>query len=140
MGWLADQGWRCGPGKAMSTRLDTIAFWCSTGMLNLFRPREADERRASMTRVLLVTISIATTHGFARAQSSARRETLPPSSITAPEESGDNQSTASQRQSSNPQATCPCTFTGTRHNSPVPGERSYDYQWILHIYPPLRTL
>jgi hypothetical protein len=93
----------------MSTRLDTIAFWRSTGMLNLFRLREADERRASITRVLLVTISIATIHGFARAQSSAQRET-PPSSITAQEATGDNQSTSIPRQSSNPQATSPCTL------------------------------
>jgi hypothetical protein len=94
----------------MSTRLYTIAFWRSAGMLNLFRPREADEARASLTRVLLLTISIATTHNFARAQSSAQRETLPPSSITVQEGSGDNQSTSSQRRSSNPQATHPCTL------------------------------
>jgi hypothetical protein len=137
MGPLAIGGWPRGAGR---TRLDTIAFRHSTGMLNLFQPREGDERRASITRALLLTISIATTHGFVRAQSSAQRETLPPSSITAQEESGDNQSTSSQRQSSNPEAPGPCTLRVPRYNSSVPSERRSDDQRILRVHSFIRTL
>jgi len=57
-----------------------------------------DERIASITRLLLVTISIAITHGLGHAQPpSAPQETMLPSSTTAQDGSGDNQSTSIQQ-------------------------------------------
>src|SRR6266849_9558780 len=76
----------------------TIAFWRSTGVFDPCRPSSVDERIASITRLLLVTISIAITHGLGHAQPpSAPQETMLPSSTTSQDGSGDNQSTSIQQ-------------------------------------------
>ena len=81
----------------MSTRLDTIAFWRSSGMLSPCRPSAMDERIASITHVLLITISIVMTQGPAYAQSSA-------------EGSGDNQLTSVQHGPLDQAATSRCSL------------------------------
>ena len=89
-----------GPGRrAFQMRaVVTIAFWHSTGVFDPCRPSSVDERIASITRLLLVTISIAMTHGLGHAQPpSARQETMLLSSTTAQDGSSDNQSTSIQQ-------------------------------------------
>ncbi len=73
---------------------------------------EVSERIGSITRLLLVTMSIAMAHDSAPAQSSsAQRETPLPSSITAVEGSGDSQPTSIQQGSVDQKVTNPCSFT-----------------------------
>jgi hypothetical protein len=68
----------------------------------LSRPRDA-------THVLLVAILIVTMQSLVRGQaSSGRQETVPPSSTTAQEVLGDNQSTSIQPAASDQVATSPC--------------------------------
>ncbi len=110
-------------GEAMSTRWElqgsgrrafqmrafvTIAFWHSTVVFDPCRPSSVDGRIASITRLLLVTISIAMTPGLSHAQPpSAPQETMLPPSTTAQDGSGDNQSTSIQQRPFEQVATSP---------------------------------
>lgn len=85
------------------------AFWRSIGLLDRSRPSAVHEGIASTTYVLLVMISIAMTHDLGHAQpSSAPQETMLPSSTTAYDGSGDNQSTSIQHWPFDQVATSPC--------------------------------
>src|SRR5229473_3188055 len=72
---------------------------------------DVSESIGSITRLLLVTMSIAMAHDSAPAQSSsAQRETPLPSSITAVEGSGDSQPTSIQQGSVDQKVTNPCSL------------------------------
>src|SRR2546429_6994391 len=77
---------------------------------NPCRPSSVDGKTPSITRVLLVAVSIAMTQGLGYAQPfSSERETPSPSSTTAPGRSADNDSTSIQHGSLDQEATSPCS-------------------------------
>ena len=74
------------------------------------RPSSVDEKTSSITRVLLVAVSIAMTQGLGYAQPfSSERETPLPSSTTAHGRSTDTDSTSIQHESLDQEATSPCS-------------------------------
>ena len=87
-----------------------IAFRRSTRIVDPCRPGALDGGIASITHVLLVTISILMTQGRSLAQSSIQAQMPAPSSVAAHEVPGDNPRTSVPRGSLDREPATPCSL------------------------------